>query len=724
MADAEKLEQFIEEVTTSQNYVSELEDGKVSEIYQTAISEYEIDKASMSDWLKGMRRGLSLASMMKTAKTYPFSNASNVKYPLIATAALQFNARAYPAIAPGDMPVKTKVWGEDPDGQKAARGKRVSEYMSYQLQAEVVEWEEQTDSLLTQLPIAGDMVRKWWFDSALGRPRCRLVEPGKFIINANAHLRTAPRCSEELELYPHEIRERIASGVFTDFKFDAADGHDEQAPQEFIEQHTRIDLDGDGYGEPYILTLHKDTQTIVRLVADFTADDVQWETELQDFEVPVMRVDEATGIEFQSMAIEQMEVPVSIVSIRRNSYFANFKFLPSFTGKGQGIGFGVLLGDISEAVDSMINMMIDAGHYASLGGGWIGSSMRLKGGVTRFAPGEWKQHQASGGDIRSSIVPMTFPGPDATMFQMLGMMIEAGREIASVKDVMTGEQPRQQQTATTTLALIEQGMMVFTAAYKRIYRALKDEFRLLAKINAETLGEEKYNAFHDSMAAQQEAMPQDGMMPPQMGHNGGPPFSPQADFSMGDMDIQPVADPRNVTKMQQAAKAQVIMEWSQAGMVDQAEALSRMAESLDIEDVDELLPKVDPMQQQMAQHGAQIQMQMAEADLAMKSAEVRLTMAKIEESMAKAGDLQASAMERMANAETEAQKLVLQNEKQSIDAMMESLKDERERLGLVLNRIGRMEKSPNDATRQGGDGNLFGQAPQDGAAAPMGWPMQ
>jgi chaperonin GroES len=255
--------------------------------------------------------------------------------------------------------------------------------------------------------------------------------------------------------------------------------------------------------------------------------------------------------------------------------------------------------------------------------------MRLKGGVARFSPGEWKQHQASGGDIRSSIVPMTFPGPDATMFQMLGMLIEAGREIASVKDVMTGEQPRQQQTATTTLALIEQGMMVFTAAYKRIYRALKDEFRLLAKINAETLGEEKYNAFHDSMAAQQEAMPQDEMMPqgmiPQgmMGHNGGPPFSPQADFSMGDMDIQPVADPRNVTKMQQAAKAQVIMEWSQAGMVDQDEALSRMAESLDIEDVEELLPKVDPMQQQMAQHGAQIQMQMAEADLAMKSAEHR-----------------------------------------------------------------------------------------------------
>ena len=109
MADAEQLEQFIEEVTTSQNYISELDEGKVSEIYKTAISEYEIDKTSMSDWLKGMRRGLGLASMMKTAKTYPFSNASNVKYPLIATAALQFNARAYPAIAPGDMPVKTKV---------------------------------------------------------------------------------------------------------------------------------------------------------------------------------------------------------------------------------------------------------------------------------------------------------------------------------------------------------------------------------------------------------------------------------------------------------------------------------------------------------------------------------------------------------------------------------------------------------------------------------------
>ena len=126
-------------------------------------------------------------------------------------------------------------------------------------------------------------------------------------------------------------------------------------------------------------------------------------------------------------------------------------------------------------------MMIDAGHMASRGGGWIGSEFRLKGGVQQFKPGEWKLAGASGADIKNSVVPMTFPGPDATLFQLLGLLIEAGKEVASVKDVMTGDTGGRNMTATTTLALIEQGMTVFTAAYKRIYRSLKKEFKLFAK---------------------------------------------------------------------------------------------------------------------------------------------------------------------------------------------------------------------------------------------------
>ena len=139
------------------------------------------------------------------------------------------------------------------------------------------------------------------------------------------------------------------------------------------------------------------------------------------------------------VVMQPVQVPERIVSIRRGSYFIPYHFLPSMDGGFWGTGLGLLLGDISESVNTIINMMLDAGHYATLGGGFIGKELRIKGGSQRMRPGEWKMVGSSGADVRQAVVPMTFPGPDGTMFQMLGMLIEAGREIASVKDVMTGD---------------------------------------------------------------------------------------------------------------------------------------------------------------------------------------------------------------------------------------------------------------------------------------------
>lgn len=285
-----------------------------------------------------------------------------------------------------------------------------------------------------------------------------------------------------------------------------------------------------------------------------------------------------------------------------------YHFLPSMDGGFFGTGLGLLLGDISESVNSIINMMMDAGHMASLGGGWIGQELRLKGGSNRFQPGEWKQIPATGNDVRAAVVPMTFPGPDATLFQLLGLLIEAGREVASVKDIMTGDTGGKQQTATTTLALIEQGMMVFSASYKRIYRSLKQEFRMMCRINAATVSPQQYMQFHDEQC------------------------DPQMDYHLADMDIAPVADPRSVTKMQETAKAQVVMQMADAGLVDRQEGARRILEATSIPDVEALLPKPDPMQQQIAQ----MQMQAGMADIALKLADVQSKIADIEATKAKA----------------------------------------------------------------------------------------
>lgn len=621
------------------NIADVLEDAELARIGEDVVMDYETDCESMKPWRERMQRGVDLAKMVKEDKVYPWPDSANIKYPLITTAALQFNARAYPAIVPSEDVVRTKVWGADPRGVKAARGERVAAHMSYQLTCEMEEWEEETDKLLVSLPIVGTAIRKTWHDPVLGRPRCRLVTAGAFVVHDKVKsLADAPRCSEELSLFPSEIDVRIRSGAFRNVTYAEGDDRERQVSQTFIEQHCRLDLDGDDYPEPYIVTVHRKNRTVARIVADYTAADV------------------VLG-------------PQGVVSIKRGSYFTAFHFLPSLDGGFWGTGLGLLLGDISESVNGIINMMLDAGHMAALGGGFIGSEFRIKGGAQRFRPGEWKLVNARGADVRSSIVPMTLPGPDATLFQLLGLLIDAGKEVASVKDVLTGDTGGRNMTATTTLALIEQGMQVFTAAYKRIFRSLKAEYKLLARINAETLSPEAYNAFHDLTDEE-----------------GQPVFlDPAADYGASDMDIVPVADPRSVTKMQEAAKAELIMQMAKDGLVDPSQAGKRALEAASVANVDELLPQPDPMQQQMAMMG----MKAAEADLTLK-------MVAIDQALADIDKTRSETEKNMAQADATDAGV-------RIDAMKARLEALRDGLATLLaSGPGRMATAPGQPGGQGG----------------------
>lgn len=563
------------------NIADHLGETELAAIGDDVCREHRIDVESMKPWTDRMKRGVDLASLVKEDKTYPFESASNVKYPLITTAALQFNARAYPAIVPPGEMVNVKTFGADPTGAKAARAERVGHYMSYQLSTEIEEWEETTDELLTILPIVGTVVRKVWFDPSEGRIKARIIQPGRFVVNAGVTtLSEAPRVGEELSLYPSEIKTRRNSEVFRDIEYVESGGEDKDRAQEFIEQHRRLDLDGDGFGEPYIVTVHRDSKKVARIVADFDTEDVQ------------------------------LNQSGKVMSIRRGSYFIPYHFLPSIEGGFFGTGLGFLLGDISETINTIINMMIDAGHMASRGGGFVGSEFRIKGGSQQFRPGEWKLMTARGAAIRDSIVPMTFPSADATLFQLLGLLIDAGKNVASINDVITGDAGSRQMTATTTMALIEQGMAVFTAAYKRIFRSLKKEFRLIAKINSETVSPEKYNAFHDMQA--------------DTGGQGA--VDPRADYDLSNLDIEPVADPRSVTKMQEAAKAEILLQMSEKGLVDKGEASSRILQAASIPNIEDLAPRPDPMQQQMMQ----MQAQSLQADLTLKMVSINQAIADID----------------------------------------------------------------------------------------------
>ena len=622
-APAEKLQQILD----AGNLADALTPEKLTEIGRDVVAMYRLDKSSMSEWLEKMQKAIDLAKLVKSSKDYPFVNASNIKYPLVASAALQFNARAYPAIVPSGDIVSVRVWGKDNSGAKAARGERVASYMSWQLATEMLEWESDTDKLLVQVPIVGDMFRKVWFDGE--RARSRLVAPGKFIVNANCQaLSDVPRCTEELELYPYEVKEREESDRFAEIDYDDAPD-DKQKSRQYIEQHARIDLDGDGYPEPYVVTVYVATEKVVRMVPDFRMDDVSFEMGQQMVNGP--------------MGPEMQDVPTEIKKIRRRQYFVHYQLMPGMDGSFWGTGLGILLGDISEAVNSSFNMLIDAGHYASLGGGFIGSEFRLKGGAKNMRPGEWRQVPTNGGDIRSGVVPMTFPGPDQTLFAMLGMLTEAGKEISSTKDIMTGETERA-MTATATMALIEQGLKVFSASYKRLFRGLKQEFALIAEINSETVSPERYNAFLDEEQ----------------------PFDPAADFGAADMDVQPVADPGSVTKMQAMAKAQILLDMAEKGLVDPAEATDRILQAAGIADVEKLIPQMDPAAAEEAQMMKGLQLIGLKTGLAQQMAEIDLTIAKIDDLAAKTAETMAGINNADRQIELQAVKMMMMERKDEI----------------------------------------------------------
>ena len=574
----------------SPNIAADIDPDQLSQIAARVIDEWTIDRGSRADWEQEARLAMDAVLQKTEAKNYPFEGASNVKYPLMTTAALQFGARSYPAIVQGDRIARGKIIGRDTNGLKRARAERISQHMSWQL-LKMPSWEADTDTLVHQMPVLGDGFRKVYFDYETGRVCSEMISAMHVVVNqATKSLKTTPRITHEFELYPNEIETRIRGETFLEFEYGTAtpqsittgsqphSPQDIDAPHLFLEQHRWEDLDGDGYREPWIITVHKDSGKCCRVVPNFDVDQI--------------RVRDRDG---------------KIVRIARRDYFVHYPFLPDPNGGFYGIGFGRLLRTINEAVNTSLNQMIDAGHLQNAGGGFIGSGLNLKASEMRIALNEWRNIAVPGQKIRDAIVPHQFAGPSPVLFQLLGMLIDAGKQIASVQDVLTGESRAQTMQPTTLLALIEQGLKVFTSIVKRMFRSLAQEFELIFELNKRHPDEEEYQKVIDweppqQLVAQlqqaaQQAQAQGQQLPP-------PPPEIMAqlqqptmaqDYEDKDFDIVPVADPTQVTDAQKMAKAQLIMDTAlKFPNVNKEEALRRIYEAGNIEDIDKLISPSQP----------------------------------------------------------------------------------------------------------------------------------
>lgn len=574
----DRLRQFAE----SDGDISELLDAtELAQLGQDVCEGYDNDLASINEWRQSVKKALEAATQTQPeSKNYPWNQASNVQYPIITVAAQQFAGRAYPAIIKGDEAVGVKVIGDKPEApqippdlpqeaqpqvqqamqayqarvqqyqDKESRAKRVKTYLNYRLFYGMRDFEADIDALLNQLPIVGMAFMKVFRD-----PTCGVVSEFVSALHLTVHMDTTdlercPRVTQDFELYPYEIEQRIRSGVYRDVDLEN-DATDLQAPRTILEQHRLDDLDGDGLEEPYIVTVDMESQQVLRIEAAYGPEDVH----VYDLNTENERVK----------------------GIVRWMPFVAFPFMPDPKGRFYGLGFGQLLGPLNAVINTIINQLLDAGHAANAGGGFIAAGVRFQGNgqtnVIRFQPGEYKVVSAAGSDLRGAIVEKTLPNPSPVLFQMLDLILGAAKDIAAIKDVLTGDAPSTAPVGTT-LALIEQGLQSFTAIYKRVYRSLKDVYRRIYQCEGRWGGEESARNYLEVLDDPQANFAKDFQLP---GH-----------------DIMPVSDPTVVTKAQQLAKAQFAMQFMGTPFADGKEIMLRALRAADIDNPDQLVAKPGP----------------------------------------------------------------------------------------------------------------------------------
>lgn len=525
---------------TSQNIAEDLEEDQLTHLANECKTAFEADLKSRQEWDDALEAWVKIAKQEREAKNYPWPKSSNVKYPLLSTAAMQFAARSYPSLVPSNGKiVKSVVLGKDATGEKLEKADRISTYMSYQLMYEMECWEEEMDKLLMQLPIVGTMFKKTYFDKAHDRICSKLVQPENLIVNYWAkNLDECERISERIYMSKRLVKERQNQGIFLDIDLGETplpikNDHnenippiDDTTPYELIEQHTFLDLKDTGYALPYIVTFERTTGKILRIQNRYYSDDVETDEKGK------------------------------IIKIKPIQMYTKFGFVPNPDGSFYDIGFGVLLGPLNESVNTIINQLVDAGTLSNLQSGFIGKGLRIRQGDQTFMPGEWKPVNATGDDLRKQIVPLPAKEPSKTLFELMGALITSGKELASVAEIFVGKMPGQNTPATTTMASIEQGMKVFTAVYKRIFRSLEQEFKKIYKLNSLYLDPQTYVNVLDE------------------------PIGPD-DFNIENYDVCPGADPTAVSQTEKLLKAQGLVELMQIApqAFNVIEVLSRVLEA-------------------------------------------------------------------------------------------------------------------------------------------------
>ncbi len=496
------------------NLVTEakLDKETIDKISSRVLFGFKEDLSSCQEWLRDVKAVEELASLAAEPKNYPLPNSANVKFPLIAQAIYQFTSTTYPELFKDGKLVKTRVIGLNLSGEDTEKAKRVAEYMNYQLLMEDDEWEKDADILLTKLGLVGFLCKKTYYEPIKQKIKSILCNPEDLIINSSVkNLNDARRISHIIKVHLNDLIEGANYNVYTPEVVDEiVTEHEEDQCEptiELVEQHTFLDLDDDSYTEPYIVTFEKLSGRILRIAPRFTKDNIK-----------------VKSGKFQ--CVEPLQ------------FFTDYHFLVSPKGKFQSVGFGILLLHLNESINSILNQLIDAGSLANTQGGYKDSRLKNMGsGQSLHRPGEWISVKSTAGvSIKEGIVPITYKEPSSVLFQLLGLLIQVGKDLSSSNPVTTGAVDASNAKTGAVAALMQAGQKVTSSILKRIYRSLTMEFKKLFVLNSLYLEPKVYYDIVEDRNA-----------------------ISRSDFDTSSVSVIPCADPNLSSIAQRAERNQILI---------------------------------------------------------------------------------------------------------------------------------------------------------------------
>ena len=542
------------------NLADFLEDHVLDELGSDLTQKYMDYNMSRKDWEKSYTTGLDLLGFKYDMRTEPFQGASGATHPVLAEAVTQFQALAYKELLPADGPVRTQVIGA-PNEEKTRQSERVKDYMNYELMEKMKDYEPDFDQLLFYLPLAGSAFKKVYYDELEARATSKFVPADDLIVPYSAtSLDEAEAIIHRIKVSKNDLRKQQVAGFYRD-----------------------IELGTPGYQENEVEKKERELEGQRKSKDDdiYTLLECHVNLDLEGFEDQDPETGEPSGIKIPYIVTVE-EATRKVLSIRRNyeigdpkkekiQYFVHFKFLP-----GLGFyGFGLIhmIGGLSRTATAALRQLLDAGTLSNLPAGFKMRGIRIRDDAQSIQPGEFRDVDAPGGNLKDSFMMLPFKEPSQTLLSLMGIVVQAGQRFASIADLQVGD-GNQQAAVGTTVALLERGSRTMSAIHKRIYSALKLEFKLLARV---------FKLY----------------LPPEYPYDvvGGQRFIKQQDFD-DRVDILPVADPNIFSQTQRISLAQTELQLATSNpqMHNLYAAYRNMYEALGVKNIDQVLVRPQPPQ--------------------------------------------------------------------------------------------------------------------------------